>query len=212
MSMTRRKLLTVAAAGVGLVAAPAYAQHMGHMAPAAPGACPGDGTPMQFIPKKPADPMAAQNDIAKYPACPYCGMNRGQFHHSRMLVHYSDDLPDGTCSLHCAAISLSLNVDRGPKAIYVADFATQGDQKALIEVAQATFLVGSALQGVMTKRSKVAYGSEAAAKAAQTTHGGELMNFDQALLAAHTDLAQDVAMIRKMREERRKKMPMEHKG
>ncbi len=83
--------------------------------------------------------------------------------------------------------------------------------KPLIEVEKATFLVGSKLPGVMTKRSKVAYGSEAAAKASQAANGGELMNFDQALLAAHTDMAQDVAMIRKMREERRKKMSMEHK-
>jgi copper chaperone NosL len=201
--MQRRDILRLALAGAGVLAA--TASH------AQPATCPADGTPMQFIPKKPADPTPTQNDIAKYPACPYCGMSRGQFHHSRMLVHYSDDLPDGTCSLHCAAISLSLNVDRGPKAIYVADFATQGDQKALIEVAQATFLVGSSLPGVMTKRSKVAYGSEAAAKAAQAAHGGELVNFDQALLAAHADMAQDVAMIRKMREERRKNMSMEHK-
>ena len=212
--MKRRDMLTATMAGIGLslLAAPAYAQRMGHMAPMAPGACPSDGTPMQFIPKQPADPTPAQNDIAKYPVCPYCGMNRGQLHHARMLVHYSDDLPDGTCSLHCAAISLSLNVDRGPRAIYVADAAMPGDQKGLIEASQATFLVGSALPGVMTKRSKVAYGSEAAAKAAQATHGGELMNFDQALLAAHTDMAQDVAMIRMMREERQKKMSMEHKG
>jgi len=201
--VTRRELLALSAMAAGLTVAPAEAQQ---------GACPSDGTPMQFIPKKSADPTPTQNDIAKYPACPYCGMSRGQFHHARMLVHYSDNLPDGTCSLHCAAISLSLNVDRGAKAIYVADFATQGDQKALIEVAQATFLVGSALPGVMTKRSKVAYGSDAAAKAAQATHGGELMTFDQALLAAHTDMAQDVAMIRKNREERRKKMQMGKKG
>ncbi len=207
--MQRRDILRLALAGAGVLAATAsHAQHGGHAQPAT---CPADGTPMQFVPKKPADPTPMQNDIAKYPACPYCGMSRGQFHHSRMLVHYSDDLPDGTCSLHCAAISLSLNVDRGPKAIYVADFATQGDQKALIEVAQATFLVGSSLPGVMTKRSKVAYGSEAAAKAAQAAHGGELMKFDQALLAAHADMAQDVTMIRKMREERRKKMSMDHK-
>ena len=206
--MRRRDLLALAVAGTGILATTAHAQHGG---PAQLASCHGDGTPVQFIPKKPADPTPTQDDIAKYAACPYCGMNRGQYHHSRMLVHYGDDLPDGTCSIHCAAISLSINVDRGPKAIYVADFASTADRKPLIEVGQATFLVGSTLPGVMTKRSKVAYGSAAAAQAAQAAHGGELMNFDQALLAAHTDMAQDVAMIRKNREERRKKMSMEQK-
>jgi nitrous oxide reductase accessory protein NosL len=129
-----------------------------------------------------------------------------------MLVHYGDNLPDATCSLHCAAISLSINVDRGPKAIYVADVGAPGDVKPLIEVGQASFLVGSSLPGVMTKRSKVAYGTEAAAKASQAANGGELMDFDKALLAAYADMAQDVAMIRKNREERRKKMQMEKKG
>ena len=152
------------------------------------------------------------DDIKKYPACPYCGMDRRQFHHSRMLVHYVDDIPDATCSLHCAAISLSINIDRGPKAIYVADNGAADDIKPLIDVEKATFLVGSSIKGVMTKRSKVAYGTAAAAKASQAANGGELVDFDKALLAAHTDMAQDVAMIRKMREERRKKMSMEHKG
>jgi copper chaperone NosL len=202
--MRRREMLGLTLAGAAAVFAT--------KAEAQPAAFPSDGTPLQFVPKKPADPNPAQDDVAKYPACPYCGMNRRQFHHARMLVHYGDDLPDATCSLHCAAISLSINVDRGPKAIYVADVGAPGDVKPLIEVGQASFLVGSSLPGVMTKRSKVAYGSEAAAKAAQAAHGGELMTFDQALLAAHTDMAQDVAMIRKMREERRKKMQMEKKG
>jgi nitrous oxide reductase accessory protein NosL len=202
--MRRREMLGLTLAGAAAVfATKAEAQQA---------ACPSDGTPLQFVPKKPADPNPAQDDVAKYPACPYCGMNRRQFHHARMLVQYGDDLPDATCSLHCAAISLSINVDRGPKAIYVADVGAAGDVKPLIEVGQASFLVGSSLPGVMTKRSKVAYGSEAAAKAAQAAHGGELMTFDQTLLAAHTDMAQDVAMIRKMREERRKKMQMEKKG
>ena len=77
---------------------------------------------------------------------------------------------------------------------------------------KATFLVGSTLPGVMTKRSKVAYGSEAAAKASQAANGGEFMDFDKALLASYSDMAQDIAMIRKNREERRKKMSMGHKG
>jgi nitrous oxide reductase accessory protein NosL len=203
ISMNRRALLELVVAGTGLFAIRAHAQ---------PPACPDDGTPMQFVPKKPADPRAAEADIEKYPSCPYCGMSRRQFHHARMVILYADDIPDAICSLHCAAISLSINIDRGPTAIHVADTAPADDVKPLIEVQRATFLVGSALKGVMTRRSKVAYGSEAAAKAAQAAHGGVLVDFDQALLAAYTDMAQDVAMIRKNREERRRRTPQHTQG
>ena len=195
--MRRRDLLTLAATGAGLLATAAHAQSPN---------CPADGTPMQFVPKKPADPSPTQDDLRKYPVCPYCGMDRRQFHHARMLVHYSDDLPDATCSLHCAAISLALNIDRRPKVIYAADTAAPDEVKPLIDVGKATFLVGSTLSGVMTARSKVAYGADAAAKASQAAHGGDLLDFDQALLAAYTDIARDVAMIRKNREERRRRM------
>jgi nitrous oxide reductase accessory protein NosL len=192
----RRELLALSVTGMAILTTSAHAQHA---------SCPVDGTPLQFTPKKPADPNPAEDDLRKFPSCPYCGMDRRQFHHARMLVHYSDDLPDATCSLHCAAVSLSINVDRGPKTIYVADNAAAADVKPLIEVEKAIFLVGSSLRGAMTKRSKVAYGSEAAAKASQAANGGELMDFDKALLAAYTDMAQDVAMIRKNREERRRR-------
>jgi copper chaperone NosL len=195
--MRRRDVLTLAVAGAGMLATAAHAQQPN---------CPADGTPMQFVPKKPADPNPTQNDLKKYPTCPYCDMDLRQFHHSRMLVHYSDDLPDATCSLHCTVISLSLNIDRGPKAIYVADNAAPDDIKPLIEVEKATFLVGSALKGVMTKRSKVAYGSGAAAKASQAANGGELMDFEKALRVAYADMAEDVVMIRKNRQERRQRM------
>lgn len=194
--MKRRDLLKLSLAAAGLAAMPARASE----------SCPGDGTPAQFIPKKPADPKPLENDIEKFQKCPYCGMDRKQYHHSRMLVHYSDDIADGTCSLHCAAISLSLNVDREPKGIYVADNASDTDLKPLVEVDKAVFLIGSQLKGVMTRRSKIAYAGEQAAKASQAANGGELGNFDQALLGAYTDMSQDVAMIRKNREERRRKM------
>jgi copper chaperone NosL len=189
-------------AGAGLVTGQAHAQQ----------ACPGDGTPLQFIPKKPADPKANENDIEKYPKCPYCGMDRKQYHHSRMLIQYSDDLADGTCSLHCSAISLSLNVDREPKALWVGDNAAAGDINPLVEVDKATFLVGSKIPGVMTANSKVAYGTEDAAKAAQVAQGGELVKFDQALLVAYTDMSKDVSRIRKMRAERKRKMMEQQKG
>jgi nitrous oxide reductase accessory protein NosL len=199
--MTRRELLLLSMTAAGAAAVPAAAQ---------PSACPADGTPMQFVPKRAADPRPAEDDLAKYPACPYCGMDRRQFHHARMVVRYSDDLPDATCSLHCAAVSLSLNLDRGPKAIYVADNASDASIMPLIEADQAVFLVGSSLKGVMTRRSKVAYGSEPAAKASQDANGGERMGFDAALAAAYADMAADVAMIRKNREERRRRMDQHH--
>lgn len=194
--MKRRDMLKLTLASAGLAALPARAAE----------GCPGDGTPMQFVPKKAPDSKAHENDIEKYPKCPYCGMDRKMFHHSRMLVHYSDDVADGTCSLHCAALSLSLNVDRDPKTIYVGDNASPAELKPLVEVDKATFLIGSKIPGVMTKNSKVAYGSEEAAKAAQAANGGELGNFDKALLAAYTGMSEDVSRIRKMRAERRKKM------
>ena len=133
-------------------------------------------------------------------------MDRKQFHHSRMIVHYADDVADGTCSLHCSAISLSLNIDRDPKALWVGDNAAAGETKPLVEVDKASFLVGSKLPGVMTARSKVAYGNADAAKASQAANGGELTDFDGALLAAYTDMSADVARIRKNRAERRRKM------
>ena len=196
--MDRREALKMSVlASIGLAAAgKASAQS----------ACAGDGTPAQFIPKTAADPQPQVDDLAKHPKCPYCGMDRKQFHHSRMIVHYADDVADGTCSLHCSAISLSLNIDRDPKALWVGDNAAAGDTKPLVEVDKASFLVGSKLPGVMTARSKVAYGNADAAKASQAANGGELTDFDGALLAAYTDMSADVARIRKNRAERRRKM------
>lgn len=174
--------------------------------------CPTDGTPAQFVPKKAADARPQENDLEKFPKCPYCGMDRKQFSHTRLVIQYSDDLPDGTCSLHCGSISLAVNVDREPKALWVGDGGAVAEVKPLLEVDKATFLIGSSIKGVMTKRSKMAYASAEAAKAAQAANGGELANFDQALLAAYTDMAGDVSMIRKMRAERRKRAMEQKQG
>lgn len=165
--------------------------------------CEADGTPLQFTPKTAPDPNPLQNELVKYPKCPYCGMDRKQFHHSRHLVHYQDDLVDATCSLHCAALSLAINLDRGPKAIYAADFGARTEPKPLVDVDEATYLIGSKLPGVMTKQSKVAFAIKSAAEAAKTENGGELGNFEAALQAAYQSMASDTLMIRKKRAERR---------
>ncbi len=168
--------------------------------------CEGDGTPNQFIPKSPKDPTPLENELKKYPKCPYCGMDRTQFHHARHLVQYGDDLVDGTCSIHCLSISLAINLDREPKAIYAADNASAEAVKPLIKVDQATYLIGGSQPGVMTHRGKVSYGGKEAALAAKEKHAGEIGDFAAALTASYADLAKDTLMIRKKREERRQHM------
>ncbi|RUM94197.1 MAG: twin-arginine translocation pathway signal protein [Thiothrix sp.] len=168
--------------------------------------CANDSTPLQFLPKTAPDETPLENELTKYPKCPYCGMDRTQWQHSRHLVQYDDNLVDGTCSIHCLAISLSLNIDRGPKAIYAPDFGSDTEIKPMIKVDNATYLIESRLKGTMTTKSKMAFASANAAKAAQAENGGTLGTFDEALTAAYVGMAEDTVLTRKRRSERRKKM------
>jgi len=214
--MSRRKALQVMTATclagfAGVHSVKASSQNIGAMMPGKgwlkQGArCDGDGTPLQFIPKTTPDPDPLVDELKKYPKCPYCGMDRTMWNHSRHLVHYDDGLVDPTCSLHCLAISLSLNLDRGIKVIYAADFGSDSKIKSLINVDKATYLAGSDLPGTMSKQSKMAFSSTEAAKTASKSHGGELVSFDEALSKTYLSMAKDTAMIRKRRAAKRKKM------
>ena len=198
--MNRRQFLT-AGTTLGLaatVAVPAFAAE-------------GDGTPMQFMPKKPKDPTPLTDELTKYPKCPYCGMDRTEYHFSRHLIHYSDDLVDGTCSLHCAAISLSVNLDRVPKAIYAPDNGSGEAIKPLTNAEAATYVIGGEHKGVMTKKPKTSFASKTAAEAAKGS--GELADFDKALTLSYLGMAEDTKMIRMKRDEKRRHMMGEmHKG
>ena len=167
--MNRRSLISLSLASIAAapLASIPFAQAQGSQA-----RCAGDGTPAQFLPRNAPDPQPQENDLAKFPKCPYCGMDRRQYHHSRMLIQYANDVPDAVCSIHCAAISLSLNIDAEPKAIWVGDNAANGEPKPLVDVDRASFVIGGSTMGVMTLRSKVAYGSEAAAKVGAGDPGG----------------------------------------
>jgi copper chaperone NosL len=162
----------------------------------------GDGTPLQFMPKKAKDANPLDNELDKYAKCPYCGMDRRQYHFSRHLIHYSDDLVDGTCSLHCAAISLSLNLDRVPKAIYAPDNGSGLEIKPLTNAEQAFYVIGGAHQQVMSKVPKTSFAAKLAAEAAKGS--GEVVDFDKALMLSYMSMAEDTKMIRMKREERRK--------
>lgn len=204
--MQRRDLLKLPLAATLAGTPLAYASPTAGRPAAGPARCETDGTPLQFIPKTPKDATPLVDELKKYPKCPYCGMDRREFHFSRHLVHYSDDLVDGVCSIHCLALSLGLNLDREPKAIYAADFGAAAEPKPLVIVDQATYIIGGKFRPVMSGRPKTAFASREAAQAAQAQQGGELADFNAALAAAYQDMMHDTLMIRKRREERRQRM------
>lgn len=218
----RRNVLKLLAAGIGSLSALAVASEnkpaIGAMLPGkgwqsrSTTGCEGDGTPLQFLPKTQPDDSPLSDELKKYPSCPYCGMSRTKFNHSRHLVQYDDNLVDGTCSVHCLAISLSLNLDRGPKAIYAADFGSPESVKPMIPADSAHYLIGSQLKATMSRTSKVAFATQQAAEKAADTNGGTIADFDTALTAAYTDMATDTISIRKRRAEKRRHMMKKMEG
>ncbi len=139
-------------------------------------------------------------DFKEIPSCKYCGMNRETFAHSRMLIEYDDGTVVGTCSLHCAALDLALNLDKNPKAIRVGDYGT----KDLIDAETAVWVIGGNKPGVMTKNAKWAFAKKEDAEKYRQEYGGSLAGFDEALEAAYKDINADTKIIR----ERRKMMKM----
>ena len=145
----------------------------------------------------------AQEDVQKHSSCKYCGMNRQQFAHSRIFIEYDDATTVGTCSIHCAAVDLAINIDKTPKTIQVGDY----DSKALIDAEKASWVIGGSKMGVMTKRAKWAFDKKEDAEKFIKENGGETATFDVAMKAAYEDMYQDTKMIR----ERRKMRKMEKK-
>jgi copper chaperone NosL len=149
---------------------------------------------------------ALDNDVKEVPSCKYCGMNRETFAHSRMLIEYNDGTKEGTCSLHCAAVDLALNLDKAPKAILVGDYGT----KMLVNAETAVWVIGGNKPGVMTKNAKWAFADKTDAEKYRQENGGRIATFDEALETAYKDLAEDTKMIRERRKMRKMQM-MEHK-
>ncbi|MEW6116334.1 MAG: nitrous oxide reductase accessory protein NosL [Nitrospirota bacterium] len=145
----------------------------------------------------------AQEDVKKARSCTYCGMDREKFSHSRMLIDYDDGASVGTCSIHCAAIDLSLHIDKTPKMIGVGDYGS----KKLIDAEKAFWVLGGNKPGVMTKRAKWAFEQKGAAEQFVKENGGTVVTFDEAMKAAYEDMYQDTRMIR----EKRKMMKMKNK-
>jgi copper chaperone NosL len=148
-----------------------------------------------------APTASAQDDIKQHPACPYCGMDRHKFAHSRILINFEDGASTGTCSLHCAAIDLVLKIDKTPAKIMTGDYNT----KQLIDAEKAFWVMGGDKMGVMTTRAKWAFEKMSDANTYIQEHGGELVTYENAVQGTFEDMNQDLQMIRKKRKMKRMK-------
>jgi copper chaperone NosL len=143
-----------------------------------------------------------KDDISTHKACVLCGMDRGQFNFSRMIIGYDDGSTAALCSLHCAAVNLANHIDKIPKLIEVGDF----NGRQLINAETAFWVIGGMKPGVMSKRGKWAFEKKEAAENFLKTNMGQLASFEEALKAAHEDMAEDTKMIREKRKAKRMQM------
>jgi nitrous oxide reductase accessory protein NosL len=146
-------------------------------------------------------------DITLHPECPYCGMDRAKFAHSRMQVTYDDQSTLGTCSVHCLAVDMVTFLDKTPISYSVGDYNT----KKLIDAEKAYWVIGGDKPGVMTRRAKWAFENKVDADTFIQAHGGTPATFEAVIEATYADMYQDTKMIRQKRKMMREKMKHQHK-
>jgi nitrous oxide reductase accessory protein NosL len=149
----------------------------------------------------------SKEDIDVHKDGKYCGMSRGMFDFSRMLIEYEDGSTVAVCSAHCAAVELANSIDKTPKAIKVGDF----NSKLLINAEKAFWVVGGSKPGVMSKRGKWAFEKKEDADAFLKTNQGSMVVFEEAMKMSYEDMYDDTKAIRERRKMKRMKM-MEQKS
>lgn len=138
------------------------------------------------------DPAPLEGELAKYPRCSQCNMDRRKFHRTRHLIHFADGTAEGSCSIRCVTVSQMQKLPMGAQTIYAADFGSDAEPRPLVDVDKATYVIGGNLPPLMSIRPKTSFASRDAAKAACAEKGRELASFDQALTAAYSDMVDEI--------------------
>lgn len=125
-----------------------------------------------------------KDDMAAYPKCAYCGMDRSQYSYSRVLLTYSDGSQVGLCSVHCAGLDLALHPEKMPARIMVGTY----DNGKLIDAGKAVWVLGGAKHGVMSVRGKWAFERKSDADAFMREFGGSITDFHDVMTAVFEDM------------------------
>ncbi len=118
--------------------------------------------------------------------CQLCGMNLKQYYKTSHGVYLSDGTVKQYCSMRCLAVDFPAIKSRLEKIV-----VTDVKSEKLIDVKEAFYVVGSKVQGTMSKVSKLAFANEDDAKAFASENGGEVMGFDEAFARAVKSLRDD---------------------
>ena len=146
-----------------------------------------------------AGPSSQHRDIVDHPACPICGMDRGAYSHSRMLIDYREGAT-GTCSIHCTGADLAVNRHKHINEVYAADY----NDRQLIPAKNAAWVIGGDRDGVMTRRAKWAFAKKEDAEAFVRQHGGKAGTYEDAMKATFEDMYQDIKAVRERSKARTK--------
>lgn len=121
--------------------------------------------------------------------CPICGMKLQAYYKTNHAVKLKDGTKKQYCSIRCLAVDFPAISDKINEISVVAI-----DTEKLINVKEATYVIGSKIQGTMTAVSKLAFSSKEEAQKFQTLYGGELGSFEEAFAKAKGSLENDIAM------------------
>lgn len=122
-------------------------------------------------------------DVKTHQSCAHCGMDRGKYAYSRMLITYTDGTSAGVCSVHCAATELKASKGKTVKSVEVADL----NSKKLVAAENATWVIGGNKKGVMTRTPKWAFAAKDDAAAFVGKNGGKLATYREALALAEKE-------------------------
>ncbi|MBN2826273.1 MAG: nitrous oxide reductase accessory protein NosL [Campylobacterales bacterium] len=124
-----------------------------------------------------------------YDGCPICGNDLKLHQATHHQAKLSNDRQRHYCSLRCLVVD---TLEYGVKDIQVRDYASH----RLIDANQSFYVVGSSLQGVHSKISKIAFLSHKEALDFAKQKGGSVKDFKEAFQIAHDSLEADNAYFK----------------
>ncbi len=146
-----------------------------------------------FTKKASKQPQLTQKGEGKQ-WCKVCGMSLKMFYKTSHAAHSKNGDPTQYCSIRCLVVA-NENGDIDLEKAKVVDVVSE----KLILAKKAFYVVGSKVQGTMSKVSKLAFANEIDALEFGKKMGGEIVGFDKAYDMALKSLKKDISMTNKKR-------------